>query len=371
LSDTVSVSVRALPLAVLAAALVAGCGGAVGEPGADFAAKNQPPIVDAGQPQRALGGGIVILKGNAIDPEGGAVRYQWRQVGGIGVTLAEPSSSKTSFEAPALAAGDSLEFELVATDSGNLLASDTTTVAVDAGYAPCVVTSPPSGIDDQGGFYQKYCDANGQPVLASLDVPDEAVEWVRYQALELLKRLPDTAQAMIHNRSRIVVKSRTQVLTDLPEYSELYSLYPEYDWDALPGVGGVLELPATSTSEENVLCDAADPYRGFSVFIHEFAHSIHLIGLRSSDPTFETRLTQAYETAMASGLWQNTYSATNRLEYWAEGVAIWFNAHWSTLAHPDIINTREKLAQYDDGLYRLVRDYFTADEIPLCGPAAL
>jgi len=371
LSETVPASVRVLPLAVFAATLITGCGGAAGEPGADFATKNQPPIVDAGRPQRAQGGGIVILEGSAIDPEGGAIRYQWRQVGGLGVTLAEPSLSKTSFEAPALAAGDSLEFELVATDSGNLLATDTTTVAVETGYAPCAVTSPPPGIDDAGGFYQKYCDANGQPVLAPAEVPDRAVEWVRYQALELLKRLPNAAQAMIRNGSRIVVKSRAQVLTDLPEYSELYSLYPDYAWDTLPGVGAVPELPATSTSEENVLCDDADAYRGFSVFIHEFAHSIHLIGLRSSDPTFEARLTQAYETALASGLWNNTYSATNRLEYWAEGVTIWFNAHWSTLAHPDIVNTREKLAQYDDGLYRLVRDYFTADEIPLCAPAEL
>jgi hypothetical protein len=348
-----------------------GCSSGASAPPHDSLASNQPPIVDAGQPQRAQGGGIVVLKGSAVDPEGGAVSYQWRQIRGVGVTLDDPTSPKTSFEAPALADGDDLEFELIVTDAANLPAADTTTVAVKTGYGSCAVTAPPASIDDAEGFYQKYCDANGQPVLAPSDVPDHAVEWIRYQALELMKRLPEATQAMITNGSRIVVKGRSQVLTDIPEYRDLPTLYPASDWDSLPGVGAVEDFPVTSTSEENVSCDADDPYRGFSVFIHEFAHSIHLIGLRTSDPTFESRLTRTYETAMASGLWQDTYSATNRLEYWAEGVTIWFGAHWSSLDDPSLINTREKLAQYDDGLYRLVRDYFTADEIPRCAPEPL
>jgi len=73
---------------------------------------------------------------------------------------------------------------------------------------------------------------------------------------------------------------------------------------------------------------------------------------------------------MASGLWANTYSARNHLEYWAEGVGIWFDAHWSALNRPGVVDTREELAQHDDGLYRLIREYFTEDAIALCPPAA-
>jgi hypothetical protein len=207
------------------------------------------------------------------------------------VTLVDPTTPKTSFEAPPLADVDFLEFELVVTDQSDLPGADTTTVAVSTGYRPCAVESPPASIDAADGFYQKYCDANGQPVLAPAEVPDRTVEWIRYQALEMVKRLPDTVQAMIGNGSRIVVKARAQTLTDIPEYRDLYALYPAYDWDARPGAGAVTEIPVTSTSAENVLCDVDDPYRGFSVFMHEFAHSIHLIGLRAADPTFESRLT--------------------------------------------------------------------------------
>ena len=199
-------------------------------------------------------------------------------------------------------------------------------------------------------------------------MPDTAVAWARYQMLEMLKRIPLAAQAMVHNGAHLAVKSETQVLTDIPEYRDLYLLYPNFDWDALPGVGAVPARPVTSTSEENLLCSDTDPYRGFSVLIHEFAHSIHLIGLAFVDPTFNARLNQAYDTAMASGLWAGTYSASNAQEYWAEGVGIWFDAHWSSINRPEVIDTREELAQYDDGLYRLIREYFSEDDIALCPP---
>lgn len=354
----------------LAAALVACSGGSTDVSSRNTSSSpNRPPLVDAGEPQAAQGGGLVVLSGVAVDPEGGGVDYLWRQTGGLGVTLSSATSAVTSFEAPAYIDRAALEFELLVTDSKSMPAVDSTSVVVTTGYTPCSLTNPPTDLNVDLSFYQKYCDANGQAVLSPYGVPDLALEWVRYQMLEMLKRLPFATQEMIRNGSRIAIKEPTQVLTDIPEYSDLYALYPDSDWDALPGVGAVIGRPITSTSEENALCYDNDPYKGFSVFIHEFAHSIQLIGLQAADPTFGPRLRLAYETAMASGLWKDTYSATNELEYWAEGVGIWFNAHWSTVNSPQVIDTREELAQYDDGLYRLIREYFSEDEIPMCPPA--
>ena len=364
----------------LGAALLAACSGGganVDQPGAapvaaaaqgSPAPPNQPPLVNAGESQAAQGGGIVVLSGSAVDPDGGSLAHTWRQVDGPGVVLNDADSPVASFETPAHLPTTSLSFELVVTDADGLSSVDSMDVIVTTGYSPCAVTSPPAGLPVDTWFYQKYCDANGQPVLAPAVVSDRAVEWIRYQALEMLKRLPVTAQAMIRNGSRIAIKGHEHVLTQIPEYSDLSALYPEYDWDLLPGVGAVMDRPVTSTSEENVLCLDDDAYRGYSVFIHEFAHSIHLIGLTAVDSTFDARLRLAYDTAIASGLWAETYAASSHLEYWAEGVTIWFNAHWSEWNYPGTINTREKLAQYDDGLYRLVREYFTEDEIERCPP---
>jgi len=311
-----------------------------------------------------------VLKGSATDPEGDELNHTWRQIDGPGVVLNDANSPVARFETPTHMPTASLSFELQVTDANGLSSADSTSVVTTAGYAACAVSYPPETLGVDLLFYQKYCDANGQPVIAPYSVPDLAVQWIRYQGLEMLKRLPVTAQEMILNGGRIAIKGQTQVLTQIPEYGDLYTLYPDLDWDSLPGVGAVIDRPVTSTTEENVLCHDDDAYRGFSVFIHEFAHSIHLIGLATVDPTFEARLKLVYETAMASGLWTDEYAASNHLEYWAEGVTIWFNAHWSEWNYPGVINTREKLAQYDDGLYRLVRDYFTEDEIAMCPPTA-
>jgi len=312
-----------------------------------------------------------VLSGYGVDPEGGALSHSWRQIDGPGVTLNDANAPTANFEAPAHLPNASLTFELEVSDANGMSSVDSTSVVVTTGYTPCSVTNPPAELTVDPWFYQKYCDANGQPVLAPDAVSDRALDWVRYQALEMLKRLPAAAQAMILNGGQIAIKGEEQVLTQIPEYSDLYWLYPEYDWDLLPGVGAVFERPVTSTTEENVLCLDHDAYRGFSVFIHEFAHSIHLIGLTTADPAFETRLKLTYETAIASGLWEGEYAASNYLEYWAEGVTIWFNAHWSDWNEPGVINTREKLAQYDDGLYRLIREFFSEDEIARCPPTQL
>ena len=309
-----------------------------------------------------------MLSGSAVDPEGGALNHTWRQVDGPGVVLNDADAPVANFEAPAHVPNASLSFELEVTDADGMSSVDRTDVVVTTGYAPCSVTNPPAALAVDPWFYQKFCDANGQPVLAPDVVSDQAIDWIRYQALEMLKRLPVAAQAMIRNDGRIAIKGPEQVLTQIPEFSDLYTLYPEHDWDLLPGVGAVMERPVTSTTEENVLCLDDDAYFGYSVFIHEFAHSIHLIGLIAADSTFDARLRLTYDTAIASGLWAGTYAASNYLEYWAEGVTIWFNAHWSDEHTPGAINTREELAQYDDGLYRLVRENFSEDEIERCPP---
>ena len=42
--------------------------------------------------------------------------------------------------------------------------------------------------------------------------------------------------------------------------------------------------------------------------------------MKAIDPTFDQRLSDAYQKAIDAGLWKGTYAATNRQEYWAEGV---------------------------------------------------
>jgi hypothetical protein len=109
-----------------------------------------------------------------------------------------------------------------------------------------------------------------------------------------------------------------------------------------PGLGGKI----TSCGEENLLNLRGDRYRNENILIHEFSHAIHNYGIGSLDRTFDAKLRAIHKKAIDSGLWQDTYAATNPAEYWAEGVQSYFdcNAPPNTGVHNDI-NTREKLRQ--------------------------
>ena len=119
-----------------------------------------------------------------------------------------------------------------------------------------------------------------------------------------------------------------------------------------------------SCGEENLLCLEGDPYFKENILIHEFAHAVHRMGLSKVDPTFDGRLKTAYEAAMAAGLWNGTYSTTNKEEYWAEGVLAYFDAVGQEAAPNDAphpIITREALKDYDPELYALVNETMAYD----------
>lgn len=197
-----------------------------------------------------------------------------------------------------------------------------------------------------------------------------ALQWAWYQTREMTTLRPDLLAAMVSLDTRVAVMSVDEVTTDIPEHSDLYTAFPGTDWDAYArGLGATPERPVSSAAEENVLCYPTDPYRGELIHIHEFAHTVDFMGLQQVDATWTDRLKSTYAAAMSSGLWADTYAATNESEYWAEGVQSWFNVN------PDIdppdgihnnINTRSELAIYDAALYQLISEVMPADWQPKC-----
>jgi hypothetical protein len=144
-----------------------------------------------------------------------------------------------------------------------------------------------------------------------------------------------------------------EMTTDVPEQRKMT---PKDYWDKRArGLGGRV----TSCGEENLLNLRGDRYRSENILIHEFAHAIHNLGLRTVDRTFDRRLRATYTRAMEAKLWQDTYAATNAGEYWAEGVQSYFDCNNppNKGVHNDI-NTREKLAKYDPDLFKLIDEVF-------------
>ncbi|MDO8944597.1 MAG: hypothetical protein Q7U75_15550, partial [Desulfobacterales bacterium] len=95
--------------------------------------QNQAPTANAGSDQTVNAAAAVTLIGTGIDPEKGTLTYQWRQTGGIAVTLSNPTSARASFIASGIATGTAtLVFELKVADAAGLSATDTVSVSVQS-----------------------------------------------------------------------------------------------------------------------------------------------------------------------------------------------------------------------------------------------
>jgi len=93
---------------------------------------NGSPVADAGTDQQVQSGASVTLDGSeSTDGGDGALAYAWVQTSGPAVALSNSSSVRPSFRAPtAGAAGATLTFQLIVTDSGGLQSEDSCTVTV-------------------------------------------------------------------------------------------------------------------------------------------------------------------------------------------------------------------------------------------------
>jgi alpha-glucosidase len=127
-------------------------------------------------------------------------------------------------------------------------------------------------------------------------------------------------------------------------------------------LGATRVRPAVSCGEENLLNLKGDRYRKENILIHEFAHTIHEMGLNSIDKRFEARLRECYDKALKKGLWKDTYAATNYKEYWAEAVQSYFDTNNPPDKQHNDINTRAKLAKYDPDLCALIDETFRRTE---------
>lgn len=231
------------------------------------------------------------------------------------------------------------------------------------------ITAPPTALN-LPAFYKKYLSANGIHIISSHRVPDAAMYAAWRTVSGLTSMLPkNVLNAMTRLNTRVGVMGRYEGTTDIPEHAYLAN-DTTLNWDLRArGLGGDLDLPLTTCAEENILCYQIDKYHAEDILIHEFAHSIHLIGIVSVYPNFNDRLQKLFDEAKAAGKWENTYAMTDIAEYWAEGVQSWFNVNAEMPVADgkhNPVNTREELKSYDLGLYSLLSEFFPESEAISC-----
>jgi alpha-glucosidase len=215
------------------------------------------------------------------------------------------------------------------------------------------IGKPPKELQ-AGGFYSKCAYFRGLPIIGSSHVDDKAFHKIIETFGKMLARVPiSTTDELIKAGSHYSIIAAVEGQTDLPEYADLKN-DPKTDWNKRArGLGGLV----TSGGEENILEFPTDRYKGESIYIHEFAHTLANYAFVKAIPKFDEEWTEAYRNAMASGLWVKTYSATNRDEYWAEGVQMYFDC--ARYASPpngvhNEVGNRKQLEKYDPKLFALV-----------------
>ncbi|WP_168204230.1 collagenase [Aliikangiella coralliicola] len=204
-------------------------------------------------------------------------------------------------------------------------------------------------------YYTRLCSSGtGVPIISSNKASNASLERTAYLLDGVMQTVDSrVVPKMITNGFRHAVMGRYpyELTTQLPEYSHLDSSY----WDERArGLGGMPSVPLGSSAEENAMCYSDDRYLGEDITIHEFAHSLHLLGLDYVFPGFSSQLQSAYANARRYNLWgAGHYAMTDYKEYWAEGVQSFFNSNMG--GGP---NTRSALQSRDPTLYGIVYNIF-------------
>jgi hypothetical protein len=183
----------------------------------------------------------------------------------------------------------------------------------------------------------------------------------------MMEQRPEVLEAIAAQNVRLAVMAFNEFTTDVPEHSKLE---PREYWNRRArGLGASRDTLTVSCGEENLLCLAGDPYAAENILVHEFGHVVHEFGMKAVDPAFDDRLRSAYESAMKKGLWHAKYAATNRMEYWAEGVQSWFDTNRHDDFEHNHVHTRVQLKEYDPGLAALLASVFGDREWRYVRPA--
>ncbi|HEY7374209.1 MAG TPA: hypothetical protein VIF57_18750 [Polyangia bacterium] len=254
--------------------------------------------------------------------------------------------------------------------AGGLGCDAGTTKLIGEDFCSMAPDVPPAALG-VGAFYAKYLDASGVPVLSSAAVDNQAVVAACKIVVHMLSLREDVRRRMVRLDMSVAIIGAGEKTTDIPEYRNLYTMYPNTsDWDNLRGIGATKVIPVSSVGEENLICLANDVFAGEALLVQTFATGVQL-AVEDVDNTFESRLNAAYQAARTTGLWANTYASQNDIEYYAEGVQSWFDAN-KYVAMPDgnngPISTRGELQAYDPALASLIGETMRADKWrpPVC-----
>ncbi|MDE0085934.1 MAG: hypothetical protein OXU23_09505 [Candidatus Poribacteria bacterium] len=171
--------------------------------------------------------------------------------------------------------------------------------------------------EEQETYFKRQIVADGVEIIGNDQVPD----WLFREAKEVLL---------------IMTSKHTEILRD-PLKERFYTILTFHleDVPELKYIGRADEGVSTCIVGHNLphlhgFCVSQIGHPGnryLRTFVHETTHAIDIM-MHFHDPTFTSRLQEAYQNALEKGIWDNyiyhRLYEERYLEYWAELVEIWF-----------------------------------------------
>jgi len=122
---------------------------------------NEPPKADAGQDQTVYQGTLTTLLdcSASTDPDDGIYSYSWKQISGSDVALLNPTTIKPTVDLGSISSdGESLVFQVTATDFHGLQSTDSITVnAIWANLPPVAEAGPDITVNEGGTVTLNGC----------------------------------------------------------------------------------------------------------------------------------------------------------------------------------------------------------------------
>jgi len=222
-------------------------------------------------------------------------------------------------------------------------------------------------------YYTKFTWAREFPVVGR-KASDEAMLNANDTIRKMFAYRHDILKSLINDGVKLAVLGKGESLADLPECKGL-SEQKKLDARART-LDYHPDCKLLAIGEEELVSPAKKSKPVDSPVIRLFAKAAYQVtGTRPVDPNWENRgrdvqqyemrvkrldiqfdekLKQHYESAMGKALWKGTPAAKDRVEYWAQGVAAYFDAARNGLSKS--ASTREELKDYDSDLYALVHE---------------
>jgi hypothetical protein len=223
------------------------------------------------------------------------------------------------------------------------------------------IASPPGIIHTDyalfSGFYARYTDARGIPVLGSAAVDDAALFKARHIVNRMVGATPFTVRRALRDaRFRLVVLAHGEAASAVPEWAARYGMARDTAYWA--GFGATPDFPIAAITTDNLTGGYGDE----DLLVFHLAGSIADIALRPHEPHWDARLKHAYDRAHARGAWDRTHASLTPGTYWAEGVQAYFGVNRAGTKRGDGIhnrvNSRRALRRYDPALYAMIEEVF-------------